>query len=764
MPYNNDYNKMVARDIDYFNRKYIVHCGTTGQGTIDYRSQMLGGCDTCSNSRAIGAGAGSKVFASGNSESGSDYESDTASDNSDEVGKGGAILGFQAGTVLGGPKFRNDISQRRLLSSFSSLGAPIELATESLNNPAGRPQDTPPGASAPPAGAPPAGAPAPPAVGGAILGPVRDFNQRYTYQNPEFYTAPPANRFGQKVSFSSLGRPNQPMTGVMYRAGKNAYVRDLGEGNSLSSDEGYTGAGNETLNRDDSDSGYSSSDSDDPYKRGLNRREYAEQTNAVERNRAFLDGGYCGKGQDDEEEESESEEPVNVVGEAGRPSPGAQGAQKMRTQRNIQRFTNARANTASKSAQYKKETEERRANQASKRSAQKQANAEKRAAKQKQRSEEGAKEKESKRSQAKQKQTEESEGRQSKQKQSNAEAKQNAQKAREAKQNANKQQKESRQKQQKETRTQKQNVRKQQQEQSAKQRQEKSQSKVNEAKTKAQKEVEAKSKEAKQPVPKQKEPKQGVPKQGAPKQGAPAPKNPSNGPTWLTTANKLVDLGLQVVKMIGNFKMFSENPVDDFMNMYEDELCDDLPPNPTMEQIIECLKSQDYDDDEIQKLLSLSQGALGEQAGKEVSQSLKAKISERQQGNKDKNTACMDAMNEVGDSREQVTAEQMPVRKQISYFGSGFQETVNATSGVQRFPKVSAQMNSRIGYGKKEAGFLGNLGSKAVNQAVKQAQPNQVGEAKGKPNKRAEIVRNVMKEKGMSMIEASKFVKANGLY
>ena len=35
---------------------------------------------------------------------------------------------------------------------------------------------------------------------------------------------------------------------------------------------------------------------------------------------------------------------------------------------------------------------------------------------------------------------------------------------------------------------------------------------------------------------------------------------------------------------------------------------------------------------------------------------------------------------------------------------------------------------------------------------------------KGKPNKRAEIVKKVMKQQGMSMIEASKYVKANGLY
>ena len=33
-----------------------------------------------------------------------------------------------------------------------------------------------------------------------------------------------------------------------------------------------------------------------------------------------------------------------------------------------------------------------------------------------------------------------------------------------------------------------------------------------------------------------------------------------------------------------------------------------------------------------------------------------------------------------------------------------------------------------------------------------------------KPNQRAEIVKKVMKEKGLSLIESSKYVKANNLY
>jgi len=723
---------MISRDIDYFNRKYIVHCGTTGQGTIDYRSQMTGGCDSCGNERMIGAGTGSKVFMSG--ESDSDYESDSSEEKT-----GGAILGFQAGTVMGGPKVRNEISARRLISSFSSLGAPIALNNEALANPLGRAQDAPPGASAPPAGAPPAGAPpAPVGMGGAILGPVKRFDRRYAYENPEFYTQPVANRFGQKVSFSSLGRPNQPMTGVMYRAGKNAYVRDNGDGNSLSSEEGYTGAGYETDSVD-------SSDSDDPYKRGLNRREYNEQSEAVSRGREKIDGGYCGAGDDSEEEvvEDDGENKMEVEDDEGNkmeePKGGARGARPgARGARGSQRGARAQ-NAASKNASKRAETKQANAAKVSKA---KEASTARKEVKTKERRAQQGKQKESKSKEANEAKQKESKARQEKQGKENAEAKAKSAKAKEERSAKSNTAKQNRSAKTNQAKSQRQSNTKSKQEQQKQQSKQQNESKVKDAKAKAQKEVEAKAqkqpKESKQPPKDTKAPK--APDAKAPKTTAP----PSNGPTWLTTANKMLDLGKAVLDTINGFKMYSEDPAGDFMNMYEDELCSDLPTGATIEQIIKCLQDQDYDDDEIQKLLSLSQGALGEAPGKEVSQSLKTKLTERANGNKDKNTACMDAMNEVGDSREQVTAEQMPVRKQVSYFGSGFHETVNATSGVQRFPKVSAQMNSRIGFG----------GPAPVNKV----------KAKGKPNKRAEVVKKIMKEKGMSMIEASKFVKANGLY
>ena len=43
MPYNNEYNRSISRDIDYFNKRYIAHCDSTGTGTQNYRVQMATG-------------------------------------------------------------------------------------------------------------------------------------------------------------------------------------------------------------------------------------------------------------------------------------------------------------------------------------------------------------------------------------------------------------------------------------------------------------------------------------------------------------------------------------------------------------------------------------------------------------------------------------------------------------------------------------------------------------------------------------------------
>ena len=55
------------------------------------------------------------------------------------------------------------------------------------------------------------------------------------------------------------------------------------------------------------------------------------------------------------------------------------------------------------------------------------------------------------------------------------------------------------------------------------------------------------------------------------------------------------------------------------------------------------------------------------------------------------------------------------------------------------------------------ASVVGNVAGKAVGKAIK-------GSGIKKPNKRAEIVKKIMKDRGVKMIEASKIVKKEGLY
>jgi hypothetical protein len=160
MPYDNEYNKKLARETDYNNRKYIAHCDTTGQGTINYRVNI--GRNTVGYGGD--SGCGEATFSKGDSS-----ESESESDEEPETGEGGqGILGIQSGTLLGGPKPPR--VSRRAYSSFSSLGASLTLnrnrelpvnvgALASGTSRAGLPQQPQAGA---PAAAPAAAAPPPP--------------------------------------------------------------------------------------------------------------------------------------------------------------------------------------------------------------------------------------------------------------------------------------------------------------------------------------------------------------------------------------------------------------------------------------------------------------------------------------------------------------------------------------------------------------------------------------------------------------------------
>jgi hypothetical protein len=154
MPYDTPYNRMIARETNYLNQKYVTHSDMTGQGTVDYRmsgSGMSGGFLGALAGPLLGAVAGpliNKIFGGGPgvaefksanaSKKNDDYEEESENETSEceecEGGAnpravGGAILGFQEGTVLGRPK-RKAKAPVRPSSSFSSLGVPARPVAE----------------------------------------------------------------------------------------------------------------------------------------------------------------------------------------------------------------------------------------------------------------------------------------------------------------------------------------------------------------------------------------------------------------------------------------------------------------------------------------------------------------------------------------------------------------------------------------------------------------------------------------------------------
>jgi hypothetical protein len=260
-------------------------------------------------------------------------------------------------------------------------------------------------------------------------------------------------------------------------------------------------------------------------------------------------------------------------------------------------------------------------------------------------------------------------------------------------------------------------------------------------------------------------------------------------------------------------------------------------------------------DSDIQMYLKQSQGATKAIESRGVSSTItSAKVTPHDIGNKNKNTSCMDAYNNVANANETAQRETRPIRRNDTYFGQSggyFKKTVKATRGkeLQVVPKAQMQGSTMSGFGKPEAQMQGSTMSgmgygmgKPLNEKKRKAELKKMGKdelkavasknnikcrgkmdgktrtlkknelidavlkceykmqgsgeladnaldiqkmaedykakhpemktGKGKPmtkpkgkiNKRAEVVRKVMKEKNLSMIEASKYVKANNLY
>lgn len=152
MPYDTPYNRMIAREVNYINRKYVTHSDMTGQGTVDYRMSgagMSGGFLGALAGPLLGAVAGpliNKIFGGGpgvaefksasaskknhdESESDCECEGESKCGGANPRAVGGAILGFQEGTIMGKPK-RKSKAPVRPEASFSSLGVPSRPVAE----------------------------------------------------------------------------------------------------------------------------------------------------------------------------------------------------------------------------------------------------------------------------------------------------------------------------------------------------------------------------------------------------------------------------------------------------------------------------------------------------------------------------------------------------------------------------------------------------------------------------------------------------------
>jgi hypothetical protein len=258
------------------------------------------------------------------------------------------------------------------------------------------------------------------------------------------------------------------------------------------------------------------------------------------------------------------------------------------------------------------------------------------------------------------------------------------------------------------------------------------------------------------------------------------------------------------------YDMFSKTPVDDFADEFGDEYGD--VEGMKIENLIEMLQSPPHNlsPEEIQELLKESQGAVEVSTGATTgpSASIKVKAKELARGIKGKEKApkilkegdkpCMEPLNAVADFSEGIAKEALPVRKTGAYFGSGKEkksrrkvdpsklqsnpnitEALPATKGMPMkvVPKAQMQSSTMSGMGQVDPSKLqSNPNITEAVPATKGEQTKvvpkaqmQAGTMSGmgkdkKPNKRAEIVKKIMKEKGLKMIEASKYVKENNLY
>lgn len=765
MPYDNEYNKQLARDVDYANRRYIAHCSTTGQGTPDYRASVPG---------ISGSGSGGEaLFASG------------------DIGCGGdGILGFQTGSLLGGPKVKE--ITRRALSSFSSLGAtlttvrdrsdtskPFVSGTSRVGLPPAAPAAPAPGAPAAPATetAPPVNPPAPETGSGGDGVP-----------GLKPYRAVPG--LFSRSRMSSLVSGPVPASGRMYVAGKYATVRDLGDVSSPGAIGGADGCGACCSGCDDGGSCMGS-----------------ESEN--ESDCGCGSGNDCGCGGNaferpigDEKKNNALEIPEETTGEGGR------GGVRVRPQRQRQ-APQRQQRPQRQQTQQPQQPQQRPQNKQGQQGQQPQQTS---AQKNKQRQQ-----------QQQQQQTGVSQPRIVRNKSTTKAPTPSGTKSS-----------------------------KPQKDGSVAPVKPVKPKKVDEAPAAPPAPGApgvkppgaptppgapgAKPGKVVPPKPAPAKPPNAPPAAPPAKPGAPpakpgavpgAPPAIPGQPSWMKNTSAVLDIvqkGIQTI-MLGKqaYDLFSETPIDDFVDEYGDEYGDAA--GLTIEQLIEMLQAppNNLEPDEIRDLFKESQGATQVTTGATSgpSASIKVKAKEANIGLKGKtkppkilkegDQMCMEPFDAVANIEEGIAKEALPVRKQDNYFGSGgtgvdiallesnpnITTAVPATKGEQTkvVEKSMMQSSTMSGMGKVKKGR-----GRPKKMALLQSNPNitnAIPATKGKQTKvvekskmqsgtmsgmgkvakkdakvskkggkeaRAAIVKKIMQEKGMKMIEASKYVKANNLY
>jgi hypothetical protein len=779
MPYNNEYNRKLAREVDFINRQYIANCDNTGQGTQNYRVQI---------SSYRGGGKGSKEY-------------HCHSSDSEDSMDGGAILGLQAGTILGGPKSQSDLPTRKQIVSTSSLGAPLSTNNATIaetNEESTADVEPKPEGNA--------------QVGGAILG-VKPYR---------FGTTP----LGKKTSY--LSSQVVPASGKMFRAGRYVSVRDLGDDDVNyskrsryeSSSEDESSSDEEAVNRGKAFLSIEVKGSAKPAKSLSGLRDSSVVKKASQSLDAFYnkmkkeksddkDDGPDGSGMDGGKKgfkvKAKAKKPKSRGKSRGGPS-GRRGGPTSRSgpSTNAGPTTSTKPRTATSTTSASNKPPKKKSLYAKalegisvvgKTASQitdlvrlwKQNNPEE-AAEYEQEGDYGEPEPDD------EEPDEEEEG------------------------------------------------------EDEEEDEEVDEEDVDDIQDDVadQQGATSKSDKALSDISKK------VSELGEPK----------TGPKWLKERDKGASdvKGMEPIDEVLGFQIYSEDPVGDWIKTYSDSFGDFT--GKSIGELINQLYKMDMKDSDIQMYLKQSQGAIKANESRGVSSTItSAKVTPHDIGNKNKNTSCMDSYNNVANANETAQRETRPVRQNDTYFGQSggyFKKSLNATRGqkdqFKMVPKAQMQGSTMSGFGKpanekkrkaelrkmgkdelkavashhnvkcrgkvdgktrtlKKAELIdavikceyGMKGSgttlenaseikqmvdeyQAKNPEGKQTQSAIGGTpakkapdgvemvANGKPankkllkpapkkNKRAEIVRKIMKEKNLSMIEASKYVKANNLY